>query len=213
MEQQWVSSSFSGDLEYFGVACTASGYYACGHRTDPTGALGISESGFVEKWTDSGTPLWGKSAVHVNGSVKYNAIAANDRAEVVVVGAVTDQAYVQGYVAKLDANTGDVLWDKTINSGRIPSFGFRNDVEVKNVYIDGKDQIYVVGTEFADTFPVYQKGFIIKYSAEGNLIWHKTTPADENHDFLDLWSDTPVEQTVVLSRETVVPPNLSLIHI
>ena len=205
--QQWVSSSFSGDLEYFGVACTASGYYACGHRTDATGVLGISESGFVEKWTDSGTPLWGKSAVHVNGSVKYNAIAANDRAEVVVVGAVTDQAYVQGYVAKLDANTGDVLWDKTINSGRIPSFGFRNDVEVKNVYIDGKDQIYVVGTEFADTFPVYQKGFIIKYSAEGNLIWHKTTPADENHDFLDLWSDTPVEQTVVLSRETVVPPN------
>ena len=205
--QQWVSSSFSGDLEYFGIACTASGYYACGHRTDATGVLGISESGFVEKWTDSGTPLWGKSAVHVNGSVKYNAIAANDRAEVVVVGAVTDQAYVQGYVAKLDANTGDVLWDKTINSGRAPSLGFRNDVEVKNVYIDGKDQIYVVGTEFADTFPVYQKGFIIKYSAEGNLIWHKTTPADENHDFLDLWSDTPVEQTVVLSRETVVPPN------
>ena len=205
--QQWVSSSFSGDLEYFGIACTASGYYACGHRTDATGVLGISESGFVEKWTDSGTPLWGKSAVHVNGSVKYNAIAANDRAEVVVVGAVTDQAYVQGYVAKLDANTGDVLWDKTINSGRAPSLGFRNDVEVKNVYIDGKDQIYVVGTEFADTFPVYQKGFIIKYSAEGNLIWHKTTPSDENHDFLDLWSDTPVEQTVVLSRETVVPPN------
>ena len=201
--QQWVSSSFTGDLEYFGIACTSSGYYACGHRTDTTGLLGIVESGFVEKWSNNGIPQWGKSAVHVNGSVKYNALAANDRGEVVVVGAVTDQAYVQGYVAKLDSNTGDVLWDKTINSGRIPfGFGSRNDVEVKNVYIDGKDQVYVVGTEFGDTVPVYQKGFIIKYSAEGNLIWHKTTPSNENQDFLDLWSDTPVEQTVVLSRET-----------
>ena len=206
--QQWVSSSFTGDLEYFGIACTSSGYYACGHRTDATGLLGIVESGFVEKWSNNGIPQWGKSAVHVNGSVKYNALAANDRGEVVVVGSVTDQAYVQGYVAKLDSNTGDVLWDKTINSGRMPfGFGSRNDVEVKNVYIDGKDQVYVVGTEFGDTVPVYQKGFIIKYSAEGNLIWHKTTPSDENQDFLDLWSDTPVEQTVVLSRETVVPPN------
>ena len=201
--QQWVSSSFTGDLEYFGIACTSSGYYACGHRTDTTGLLGIVESGFVEKWSNSGIPQWGKSAVHVNGSVKYNALAANDRGEVVVVGSVTDQAYVQGYVAKLDSNTGDVLWDKTINSGRMPfGFGSRNDVEVKNVYIDGKDQVYVVGTEFGDTVPVYQKGFIIKYSAEGNLIWHKTTPSNENQDFLDLWSDTPVEQTVVLSRET-----------
>ena len=201
--QQWVSSSFTGDLEYFGIACTSNGYYACGHRTDTTGLLGIVESGFVEKWSNNGIPQWGKSAVHVNGSVKYNALAANDRGEVVVVGAVTDQAYVQGYVAKLDSNTGDVLWDKTINSGRMPfGFGSRNDVEVKNVYIDGKDQVYVVGTEFGDTVPVYQKGFIIKYSAEGNLIWHKTTPSDENQDFLDLWSDTPVEQTVVLSRET-----------
>lgn len=201
--QQWVSSSQSGDVEYFGVACTSTGYYACGYKT----GVGITAEGFVEKFDSNGIPQWGKSATHVNGSVKYNALDANDRGEVVVVGSVTDQAYIQGYVAKLDASTGAVLWDKTINSGRSPALGFRNDVEVKNVYIDGNDQVYVVGTEFADTSPVYQKGFIIKYSAEGNLIWHKTTPSNENQDFLDLWSDTPVEQTVVISRETVVPPN------
>ena len=196
--QQWVSTSQSGDVEYFGVACTTSGYYACGHKT----GVGIDPVGFVEKWTGSGTPLWGKSATHINGEVKLNKIEANERGEVVVVGSVTDQAYIQGYLAKIDTTTGDILWDRTINSGRSPSLGFKNDVEVKNVHIDGNDQIYVVGTEFADTFPVYKKGFIIKYSAEGNLIWHKTTPSFENHDFLDLWSDTPVEQTVVLSRET-----------
>ena len=196
--QQWVSTSQSGDVEYFGVACTTSGYYACGHKT----GVGIDPVGFVEKWTGSGTPLWGKSATHINGEVKLNKIEANERGEVVVVGSVTDQAYIQGYLAKIDTTTGDILWDRTINSGRSPSLGAKNDVEVKNVYIDGNDQIYVVGTEFADTFPVYKKGFIIKYSAEGNLIWHKTTPSFENHDFLDLWSDTPVEQTVVLSRET-----------
>ena len=208
--QQWVSSSQSGDVEYFGVACTSTGYYACGHKT----GVGIDAVGFAEKFDSNGMPQWGKSAFHVNGSVKYNAIAANDRGEVVVVGSVTDQAYIQGYVAKLNAYTGEVLWDKTINSGRSPSLGFKHDVEVNNIYIDGNDQIYVVGTEFADIVPTYKKGFIIKYSAEGNLIWHKTTPANENHDFLDLWSDTPVEQTVVLSRETFQSTsnsNLSLI--
>ena len=213
--QNWVSSSQSGDVEYFGVACvsltaTQEEFYACGHKT----GVGVTEEGFVEKFDNNGMPLWGKSAIHVNGSVKYNAIGANDRGEIVVVGSVTDQAYVQGYVAKLDKDTGDILWDRTINSGRSPSLGFKNDVEVNNVYIDGNDQIYIIGTEFADTFPVYKKGFIIKYSAEGNLIWHKTTPSFENHDFLDIWSDTPVEQTVVLSRETLPATgfdNLSLI--
>ena len=204
--QQWVSTSQSGDVEYFGVACTTNGYYACGHKT----GTGITAEGFVEKWDTSGNPLWGKSAIHINGEVKLNKIAANNKGEVVVVGSVTDQAYIQGYLAKIDTTNGDILWDRTINSGRSPSLGAKNDVEVKNVYIDGNDQIYVVGTEFADTVPVYQKGFIIKYSAEGNLIWHKTTPSFENHDFLDLWSDTPVEQTVILSRETLVTGNTNL---
>ena len=208
--QQWVSTSQSGDVEYFGVACTTTGYYACGHKT----GVGVTAEGFVEKWTTTGTPLWGKSAIHINGEVKLNKIAANERGEVVVVGSVTDQAYKQGYLSKIDMTTGDILWDRTINSGVSPSLGFKNDVEVNNVYIDGNDQIYIIGTEFADTFPVYKKGFIIKYSAEGNLIWHKTTPSFENHDFLDIWSDTPVEQTVVLSRETLPAngnDNLSLI--
>ena len=197
--QQWISTSQSGDVEYFGVACTTSGYYACGHKT----GTGIDAVGFVEKWDTSGTPLWGKSATHVNGSVNYNKIAANSKGEVVVVGSLTDSTYKQGYVAKIDTATGDILWDKTINSGRVPATGAKNDVEVNNVYIDGNDQIYVVGEEFADTSPTYRKGFIIKYSSEGNLIWHKTTPADEEHSYLELWSDTPVEQTVVLSRETL----------
>ena len=143
--QQWVSTSQSGDVEYFGVACTTNGYYACGHKT----GTGITAEGFVEKWDTSGNPLWGKSAIHINGEVKLNKIASNERGEVVVVGSVTDQAYIQGYLAKIDTTSGDILWDRTINSGRSPSLGAKNDVEVKNVYIDGNDQIYVVGTEFA----------------------------------------------------------------
>ena len=42
--QQWVSSSQSGDVEYFGVACTSTGYYACGYKT----GVGITAEGFVE---------------------------------------------------------------------------------------------------------------------------------------------------------------------
>ena len=87
--QNWVSSSQSGDVEYFGVACVSltsviEEFYACGHKT----GVGIDPVGFVEKFDNNGMPQWGKSAFHVNGSVKYNAIAANDRGEVVVVVSV-----------------------------------------------------------------------------------------------------------------------------
>ena len=194
--EQWMSSSQSGDVQYTSVACKSSNYYACGYSD----LAGQDEVAFIEKWDDNGSPLWGKAAARIGGDVVLTSIAANDRGEVVAVGEIDGNQSV-GYVVKVDTNTGSILWDLSIDSGEVFSTGLRNPVKLNSVYIDGNDQIYIVGQEL--TTGGGSDGVIFKYTAEGNLIWHKKSPAGEEHIYSEIWSDTEVEQTIVLSHETV----------
>lgn len=193
--EQWMSSSQSGDVQYTSVACKSSNYYACGYSD----LAGQDEVAFIEKWDDDGSPLWGKAAARIGGDVVLTSIAANDRGEVVAVGEIDGNQSV-GYVVKVDTNTGSILWDLSIDSGEVFSTGLRNPVKLNSVYIDGNDQIYIVGQELTTGG---SDGVIFKYTAEGNLIWHKKSPAGEEHIYSEIWSDTEVEQTIVLSHETV----------
>ena len=198
--QQWMSTSQSADVEYVSVACKDYCYYACGY-SDVAGQDG---SAFIEKWDDNGTPQWGKLSTRLGGDVKLNSIAANDRGEVVAVGEIDGEQTV-GYVVKVDMSTGDILWDLTIDSGayHTMSVGLRNPVTLNSVYVDGNDQIYIVGQEISTEGGIHSDGVIFKYTAEGNLIWHKRSAAGEQHIYSEVWSDTEVEQTIVLSHETV----------
>ena len=198
--QQWMSTSQSADVEYVSVACKDYCYYACGY-SDVAGQDG---SAFIEKWDDIGTPQWGKSSTRLGGDVKLKSIAANDRGEVVAVGEIVGVQTV-GYVVKVDMSTGDILWDLTIDSGayHTMSVGLRNPVTLNSVYVDGNDQIYIVGQELSTEGGIHSDGVIFKYTAEGNLIWHKRSAAGEQHIYSEVWSDTEVEQTIVLSHETV----------
>ena len=198
--QQWMSTSQSADVEYTSVACKNNYYYACGYSD----AAGQDESAFIEKWDDIGSPQWGKSSTRLGGDVKLNSIAANDRGEVVAVGEI-DGVQTVGYVVKVDTSTGDILWDLTIDSGayHTMSVGLRNPVTLNSVYIDGNDQIYIVGQEISTEGGIHSDGVIFKYTAEGNLIWHKRSAAGEQHIYSEIWSDTEVEQTIVLSHEIV----------
>ena len=203
--QVWSSTSSTADLEYFDVAIKSNGtasedqIYACGHKYI---ALTGEWVAFIEKWDGDGNPLWGKASTRLGGDVNLWSIAANDRDQVVAVGSI-DGVEEQGYVVKVDANTGEVLWDLTIDSGEEHQAGSKNPVELKDVYIDGKDQIYIVGAESDYDSGVINNGIIFKYTAEGNLIWQKRSPVGEEHTYYKVWSDTEVEQTIVLSHEVV----------
>ena len=48
--------------------------------------------------------------------VGLNKIAANNRGEVVAVGYIADDDAQKGYIVKIDTNTGEVLWDRTLRS-------------------------------------------------------------------------------------------------
>ena len=202
--EMWSASSQSTDVEYFDVALNSNGdIFACGYKIETyTNPPEQGNIGFIEKWDEDGNPMWGMASTRIGGDVRLNAIAANDRDQVVGVGAI-DGVEWQGYVVKLDASNGELIWDLTINSGEEHQAGSKNPIELRDVYIDGKDQIYIVGSETIYDGGVINNGIIFKYSPEGNLIWQKRTPVGEEHCYYKVWSDTEVEQTVVLSHEVV----------
>ena len=200
----WSASSQSTDVEYFDVALNSNGdIFACGYKIETyTNPPEQGNIGFIEKWDEDGNPMWGMASTRIGGDVRLNAIAANDRDQVVGVGAI-DGVECQGYVVKLDASNGELIWDLTINSGEEHQAGSKNPIELRDVYIDGKDQIYIVGSETIYDGGVINNGIIFKYTAEGNLIWQKRTAVGEEQCYYKVWSDTAVEQTVVISHEVV----------
>ena len=183
----WQATTNSGDVEYTGVTSAVDtvtnlvNYYACG--TTPTSG---EAQAFVEKFDVSGNPGWGKSAFMLGRDVVLNRIAANARGEVVAVGYLEDNIYNKGYIIKIDTNTGEVLWDRTLSPD------WQGDMlNCSDVYIDSNDQIYVTVN---GTFV----GYLIKYTAEGNMIWQKTTDDPSSTITFDqVKSDGETEQTVV----------------
>ena len=188
----WQSTSNSGSVTYLDVTSDSSGnYYACG-RTPLTDN---DTQAFVEKFDSSGTPDWGRSGFMLGRNVVLGAIDNNDRGEVVAVGSLEDDSSTKGYIVKIDTNTGEVLWDRTLTSP--DGYG---DVVSRDVFIDTNDQIYVVGNIGYDLDSVV--GYIIKYSPEGNIIWQKQAPKSSTEDFYfgKVHSDGETEQTVVFGR-------------
>ena len=212
---QWTSTSSSASVEYTGVACDTSGsYYACGNT--PTSG---SAQAFVEKYDTHGNPLWGKSALMLGRDVVLTKISANARGEVIAVGFLEDDSADKGYIVKINSNSGEILWDRTLErniSGYGGGVGQSNDdiapanVKCTACHIDNKDQIYVVGSIDGNSPTNNGVGeFLVKYSPEGNMIWQKEnntshfllTDGAPNMIPYDVKSDSNTGQTVVLSVE------------
>ena len=183
----WQSSTYSGDVEYTGVTSDSNGqYYACGTST--------SGQAFVEKFDSSGNPGWGKSAFMLGRDVILNKIAANSRGEVIAAGYLIDLNSTNGYIVKIDTNTGEVLWDRTLEGGAQDTAVYCNDV-----FIDANDQIYIVGLYDDGSGG---RGFIVKYSPEGNIIWQRQTPETYPGEivYYAVKSDSETEQTIVFGE-------------
>ena len=106
---EWVSTSNTGDVEYTGVCKSGTNYYACGS----TAVSGDAVS-FVEKFDSNGIPGWGKSATMLGRDVVLEKITANSRDEIIAVGYLEDDTADKGYIVKIDANSGEILWDRSL---------------------------------------------------------------------------------------------------
>jgi hypothetical protein len=177
----WTSTSSSGSVTYNGVSSDSSGqYYACGNTPESGEARA-----FVEKFDGSGNPDWGKSAFMLGRDVVLNDIAVNDRGHVVAVGYLEDDSADKAYIIKIDTNTGEVLWDRTLSKSV--------DVRALAITIDDADEIYIAGvsgTEDVDT-----DGFVVKYTAEGNMLWQSETDIGSTTNDWIVFSDIAVDNS------------------
>ena len=171
--REWQSTSNTANVKYNGVATDADGNcYVCGN----TQVSGDAQA-FIEKFDADGNPAWGKSAINLQSDVLLSAIDIDTKGYVIAGGYVQDtNNEYKGYFVKLDTETGQVVWDRTLDItdrdwGSIPV------VEIKDVKIDGNDFIYIVGTQFAG-ISGNSAGFICKYNPEGNMLWQRETPID-----------------------------------
>jgi len=181
----WQATTFSGNVTYTGVASDSNGnYYACGNTPESGEAVA-----FVEKYATNGTPDWSKSAFMLGRDVVITSIDANSRGEVIAVGYLEDDSADKGYIIKIDTTTGDVMWDRTLTA-----FGGGLDAQCTDVFIDTNDQIYVTASSNA-------YGYLLKYTAEGNMIWQKRSNQPGGTVSYDqVYSDGGTEQTIVFAK-------------
>lgn len=199
----WQVTSNTTGLGYTGIAVDSSNnIYACGST---------STQAYIERVDGTGSYSWGKYSSTTAGAITFAKCDANSRGEVVAVGKIEDTIKDKGYIAKVNTTTGELLWDRTLEDHRLATSSSYWQTECTDVYIDSKDQIYVVGT-IRDTVGNKSKGFLIKYSAEGNIVWQKETKLDRNFEFYGVKSDGETQQTIVAGRFTYNNDNFVLLN-
>ena len=183
---EWSSTTTSANVEYRGIASDSNGqYYACGVNN----SAGIES--FVEKFDANGNPGWGKRATIVGRDVILTSIDANNRGQVVAVGYIEDDSFNKGYIVKIDTTTGDIVWDRTVETS--------HDVDCTDVFIDTNDQIYITANIERQGIPGTWTGVLLKYTAEGNLIWQTESDPNTNDTvtFDKVQADGETEAVVV----------------
>ena len=190
---QWQSTTNSAEVIYTGLTVDSNdNIYAAGSLVEYNG----NTHAFIEKFDSNGNPGWGKSAYFLGNICGVRKIAANSRGEVIAVGTLDDDDHTRGYIVKLDTATGEVKWDKTLESSEgMPQTAGLRSINCEDVFIDTNDQIYIVGRGRGFSSNI---GFIIKMTAEGNIIWQRQTPVDHDIAFWNVKSDGETEQTIVL---------------
>lgn len=190
----WQVTTNTPNLEYTGIAIDSSNnIYTCGN----TPTQSATSAAYIEKYNTSGTPGWSNVATFTGRDVILTKCAVNNKNEVIAVGIIEDDSAFKGYIVKVNANTGEILWDRTIRSYKTDvTLGYEG-VFCEDVYVDGNNQIYVVGRLYGSS---EVRSFLIKYSPEGNMIWQKETPPGQTIEHYFVKSDTDTEQTVVYSQ-------------
>lgn len=192
---QWKKTSNTGNVRYLGVTSDSNGdYYACGR----TSLVGDAES-VVEKYNSNGTPAWGKTMRLIGRDIVLTSIQSNSQGYVICTGQIEDLTGIKAYIVKIDSSDGSILWDRTIESHEESATLGHVSVYAQDVFIDDNNEFFVVG-RLSDANS--ERGFIVKYTAEGNMLWQKETPVGEKVEYYNVKSLADTGQTIVFGRYT-----------
>ena len=191
----WSSTSNTANAKYRSVAESSDGsYYICGtiqgdfeSETDNTTAI-------IEKFDSNGNPLWGRNISIAGGFTIVRAIALNSNNEIYVCGYVEDDT-IKASLVKLTED-GDVIWDRTFESHEegIGILGGYKAAGFYDITIDGKDQIFLVGSLLGTSS--VEDGIIVKLNPQGNIEWQKQTTGEDVR-YQRVKSDSETGQSVV----------------
>ena len=191
----WSSTSNTGDAKYRAVAEASDGsYYICGTIQGDFENDEVNTRSIIEKFDSDGNPLWGKQISIADGFVISRGIALNSNNEIYVCGYVEDDT-IKASLVKL-SETGEIIWDRTFES-HDPGIGVLGGYKAAGFYditIDGKDQIFLVGSLLGTG--AVEDGIIVKLNPQGNIEWQKQTTGEDVR-YQRVKSDSETGQSVV----------------
>ena len=206
---QWTSTTNTGNGRYFGLAVDSDDNYYGAGRTKRNNPLitddGFRSSAILEKYDNNGNTVWGKSVSVTGENVCFNKVDATSTS-IIAAGYLSD-GIGKGYLAKFDKSTGEMQWDRTIVSNVKNDLNVQEQTSIEDIHVDPDGNIYLCGTLFlADSENDEHKkgrGFVIKYSAEGNLLWQQEVGLPgltSYYQYYNISVDDNTRQVVVFGR-------------
>ena len=173
----WLSTTNTGDVRYSGIGIDSSNnYYAAGRtkRNDLSNPADTNKSNaVVEKYDSNGNPLWGKSVSIGAENASFQKVDVSDTS-VICAGYIEDDV-TKGYFAKYDSSSGVLQWDRTLESKEIDGLGVQEKTSIEDIHVDSDGFIYLCGVlsfgEVESNTFNQSRGFITKYTPEGNQLW------------------------------------------
>ena len=202
----WQSTTNTGDVRYFGIGIDSSNnYYAAGRteRNDLSNPNDTNRSNaVVEKYDSNGNPLWGKSVSIGAENASFQKVDANDTS-VICAGYIEDNV-TKGYFAKYDSVSGVLQWDRTLESKETDGLGVREKTSIEDIHVDSDGFIYLCGVlsfgEVESNTFNQSRGFITKYTPEGNQLWCREVGALNSTAFIQYYNikvDDNTKQVIV----------------
>jgi len=200
---EWSISSRRGEAEYHDI-CVGSDnkIYVVGHTTEHSGKNGTALIESITELADGTDGYYGdwSTVVSFEGrDIVLTSCGMVGSDTLVACGWISEDISDKGYIVKVDTTDGTILWEKTLEYFLREEEEYLN-IKCSDVFLDDNGQIYVTANgDRLGNPPI--KGFLLKYTAEGNVIWQKESPfvsITEGFSFDKVIADTETEQVVVL---------------
>ena len=169
--QAYCHDKSTNDTQFYDIAETSGGYVVVGNKSANWGSTGYL---LIAKYNASGTKLWeqayGESGVWAE---LYGVVGGS---EIVTVGTAEGEATM----AKLNNNTGDVIWSYSYPGNSYDEF--KSIAAVSDGYlVTGSSQSTNVTSSKGD-----KDGLILKINTSGNLVWARHFGGSGYDEFNDI---------------------------
>ncbi len=165
-----------------------------------------NQSPYLVKFNRAGAAIWAKAPTGNTANDYLSSVSADLKGDIFATGYFASSSLTFGantimntggyrdvFIVKYDTN-GNAIWAKNAGGSDGDAFG-------ESVATDGKGNVYVAGyfncstitfgaVTLTDTGYTYSTSFLVKYSANGNVLWARTPGANTSNAMFGVWADS-----------------------